>query len=73
MLTLLGLFCVIYLLGGALGLVFHIAFHIFKWVFLIALGIGAFLLAAVFAVPLLLVAPAAVGIGLLFLAGSLLF
>lgn len=72
MLTLLILFCVVYLAVGALGLVFRAVFHLFKWIFLAALVVGAVVLAVFFAVPLLLILPAAVVIGLLFLLGSLL-
>ena len=73
MLTLLILFCAIYLLGGALGFVFHIAFHVFKWLFLAALVVGAILFAVLFAVPLLFILPVAAVIGLLFLGASLIF
>ena len=69
MLTLLVLFCAVCLLGGALGLVFRV----FKWVFLLALGIGAVLLAAVFAVPLLILAPIVGILALLYFGASLLF
>lgn len=66
MLTLLIIFGILYAVGGALGIVFKVAYHLFKWVFLAALVIGAGIFVVAFAVPVLFILPLAVVLFLLF-------
>lgn len=59
MLSILLLFCGIYVVFGLFGLAFKLTFGVFKFLFLLALSVGSFIFTLVFAVPLLIILPLA--------------
>lgn len=70
MLTCVLAFCLIYVIFGAIGLALKITYHIFKWIFTIALVIGALVVTFVFAIPLLIIIPIAILLYALFCQAS---
>lgn len=65
MMPVLILFVVLSLLGSVLGVALKLTFTLFKWVFLAAVSIAAFLFTTLFAVPLLLILPVAAAVYLM--------
>lgn len=64
MITLFVLFLSLYIVCAILKLVFKVTFRLLKWIILASLTVAGYLLAAAFAVPMMLVIP---GIVILFL------
>lgn len=70
MVTLFVLFASVYIACLILKLVFRITFRLLKWIVLAALSIAGYVLAAAFAVPLMIVIPGALILFLLVLVGG---
>lgn len=60
MLTCILGFCLLYIIFGFIGLTLKIAFHIFKWIFVAALAIGAVIATIAFAIPIMIIIPIAI-------------
>lgn len=73
MITVLLGFFGLYLAFGIIGLLFKLTFKLISRLFLLVLGVGSFLLASVFMVPLLIILPAALVMCVLVLLSKLFF